>query len=452
MRQSRHSHRLCMRIALCLFALSGSGVALLAQQNSNSQTSSTQSLSQSQTQSQDVKPVILAMPSYSQNIALLGTDQRYIELASLEAKRRTFFVYGMGVSESYNDNSQGNSGGQDSSQLLWSPHVGFINANNYSSFSFQYAPTVLESTSGPSIHQVFQDGTISYSQPIAPNWAMQLSSSNTYGTDLSRLLSPLGFNVNKGVPITDPSTAIFQLNRGNVLTTSNDAGFRWQRSPSQEMSFSVQESYISLLDAGTSSSSTFAQVSYSAAMSARTAFSVGANYYHQVNTGGGCNGYGFTFGISHQVSRYLNLSISGGPEFADAPCNNGLGGNYTVSMSYPLSRKSRVGLSAGRSYTTNYLSDTQWTDTGAVSYGRQLSEALQVSLNSGYARSVRTPTSLPTYVGYFGGADLSWRVSRTISLTTSYRRFQQVSGGPNQEQNVGIISLGWNPLPTRIVR
>jgi len=436
---------LWMPIMLCLVVLCCS-TALGAQQNPDTPTPTTQ------TQPQDVKPAALLMPSYSQSIALLGTNQRYVDLGTLQTRRRTFFMYGMGVSGSYVDNSGGNPGGQDSSEFLWTPHVAIINASNYSSFSVQYAPTVLESISGPSRRQVFQAGTISFGQPIAPNWALQLSSSNTYGTDLSRLLSPLGFDVNKGVPVTDPNSAVFQLNRGDVFTTSNDVGLRWQRSPSQALSFSVQESYISLLDAGTSNSSTFAQVSYSAAISPRTSFNVGANYYHQIYSTGGCNGYGFSFGISHLVGRYLSLSLGGGPEFANAPCNNGLGGNYAVSMTYPLSRISRVGLSAGRSYTTNYLSNTQWTDTAAISYLRQLSEAFQISVNSGYARSVRTPSTLGTYVGYFAGADLSWTVSRSISLTTTYRRFAQVSGGPNKGQNVAMISLGWNPLPIRIVR
>ena len=448
MKKNGHGNSCVLRlwISVCFFALSSCGAVIAAQQNPETLAPAPS------TQPQDVKPAILAISNYSQNIALLGTDQRYIELDSLQARRRTFFMYGMGVSESYVDNSGANPAGQDSNQFLWSPHVALINASNYSAFSVQYAPTILESISGPSRHQMFQAGTISFGQPIAPNWVLQLSSSNTYGTDLSRLLSPQGFNVNKGVPIADPNSAVFQFNRGNVFTTVNDAGLRWQRSPSQALSFSVQESYLSQLDAGTSNTATLAQVSYSAAISPRTAFNVGGNYFHQTFSFGGCDGYGFTFGISHQISRYLSLSFGGGPEFAKAPCNNGLGGNYAVSISYPLSRRSRLGLSAGRSYTTNYLSNTQWTDTAAVSYGRQLSEAFQINLNSGYARGVLVPASVGTYVGYFSGADLSWKVSRTISLTTSYRRFQQVSGGPNVAQNAAMISLGWNPFPIRIVR
>jgi hypothetical protein len=75
-----------------------------------------------------------------------------------------------------------------------------------------------------------------------------------------------------------------------------------------------------------------------------------------------------------------------------------------------------------------------------------------MNLNSGYDRSVRAQTGLGAYVGYFVGAELSWKLSRTIALGTSYRRFEQVSGGPIQRQNVALISLGWNPLPMRIVK
>ena len=111
-----------------------------------------------------------------------------------------------------------------------------------------------------------------------------------------------------------------------------------------------------------------------------------------------------------------------------------------------------MGLTANRSYLTNYLANTQWSDTGVVSYDRQVTESFQINLNSGYARSVRTLAGLGTYVGYFVGADLSWKLSRTIALGTTYRRFEQVSGGPIQGQNVAQISLGWNPLPMRIVK
>src|SRR6266436_5521397 len=246
MRQNRGSN-LCsiwMRIMLCLFALSGTGTVLFAQENPDKPVPSTDS--------QDVKPTALVLPSYSQSVILLGTDQRYLDLGTLQPRRRTFFMYGMGVSESYVRNFAENSVGQDNSQFLWGPHVAIINASNHSSFSVQYAPFVVQSTSGPSSRQVFHVGNITFGQPIAPNWMLQLSSSNTYGTDSSRLLSPLGFNVNKGVPVTDPNAAVFQLNRGKVFSTANDATFRWQRSPSQALSFSVQESYFSLIDTGTS--------------------------------------------------------------------------------------------------------------------------------------------------------------------------------------------------------
>jgi len=440
--------RLCglwMRMVLCLLGLSGSGAVLVAQQNPDTPAPSTES--------QDVKPVVLAMPSYSQSIALLGTDQRYVDLLTLQARRRTFFMYGMGVSESYVNNFEENFGSQDSSALLWNAHLAIINASNHSSFSFQYEPSVVQSTSDLSSRHVFHSGNISFAQPIAPNWLLQLNSSNSYGTDSSRLLSPPAFNVNNGVPVADPSSAVFQLNRGNVFSNSDTAALTWQKSASQSMNFSVGESYFTSLDGGQSSRSTFAQVSYAAAVSSRTSLNVGGNYFHQGFSLTGCDGYGFTFGISHIVSHHISVSVGGGPEFQTSPCNSkSLGGNYAISIAYPLSRRSRVALTAGRSYLTNYLANTLWSDTAAVSYGRQLTEAVEISLNSGYDRSVRAQAGLGAYVGYFVGADLSWKLSRTISLGTSYRRFEQVAGGPTQKQNVALISLGWNPLPMRIVK
>jgi len=432
-----------MRMVLCLFALSGTSTVLVAQQNPDKPVPSTDS--------QDVKPTALVLPSYSQNIAILGTDQRYMDLGTLQTRRRTFFMYGIAVSESYVRDFAENSGGQDNSKFLWSPHVAIINASNHSSFSFQYAPAIVHSTSGPSSRQVFHAGTITFGLPIAPNWVLQLNSSNSYGTDSSRLLSPLAFDVNKGVPVVDPSSAVFQFNRGKVFTTANNVGLTWQRSASQAMSFSAGESYFSSLDGGPGSTSTSAQVSFSAAVSPRTSFSVGGNYNHQAFSLGTCDGYGFSFGISHQLGRNISLSVAGGPEFETARCK-GANGNYEVSMSYTLSRRSRMGLTAGRSYMTNYLANTKWSDTAAVSVGRQLSESFEINLDSGYARSVRTQTGLGTYIGYFVGANLSWKLSRTIALGTGYRRFEQISGGPNQGQNMAMITLGWSPLPTRIVK
>jgi hypothetical protein len=442
-----------MQMVLCLFALSGTGTVLVAQQNPDKPVPSTDS--------QDAKPIALVLPSYSQNIALLGTDQRYLDLGTLQPRRRTFFMYGMRVSESYVNNLVQNSGGPDNSQFTWSPHVAIINArgglrhteqSNLSSFSLQYAPSVVQSTSGPSSRQVFHAGNISFGQPISANWVLQLSSWNTYGTDSSRLLSPLAFDVNKGVPVVDPSSAVFQFNRGKVLTTANNVGLTWQRSASQAMSFSAGESYFSSFDGGPSSRSTSAQVSLSAAVSPRTSFNVGGNYYHQAFSLGSCDAYGFSFGISYQVGRNINLSVAGGPEFETARCYEGTNGNYNITMYYTLTRRSRMGLTAGRSYMANYLANTNWTDTAAVSYSRQLSESFEIYLNSGYARSVRTQAGLGAYVGYFVEADLSWKLSRTIALGTGYRRFEQVSGGPNQGRNMAMITLGWNPLPVRIVK
>jgi hypothetical protein len=445
MRQNRDRNlsSLWMRMVLCLFALSGFSTVLAAQQSPDEPASSTKS--------QEINPAVLVMPSYSQNIALLGTDQRYMDLGTLQTRRRTFFMYGMGISESYVHNEE-NSGGQDSSQFQWSPHFAIVNASNHSSFSFQYAPTVLHSTSGPSSRQVFQVGTISFGQPIARNLVLQLSSTNTYGTDSSRLLSPLAFDVNKGVPVVDPSSAVFQFNRGKVFTTAENVGLSWQRTASQALSFSAEESYLLSLDGGPSSRSTSANVSYSAAVSPRTAFNVGGNYHHQVFSLKSCDGYGFSVGISREIGRHINLTVEGGPEFRTAPCSKTLSGNYGITMYYTLSRRSRAGLTASRSYMTNYLANTQWSDTAAVSYARQLSESFEINVNSGYARSVLIQPGLGTYLGYFVGADFSWKLSRTIALGTAYRRFEQVSGGPIQKSNVALVSLGWNPLPMRIVK
>lgn len=446
MRHNRGSklYNLGLRMVLCLFAMSCTSAILFAQQTPDKQGPTSDS--------QDVKPTVLVIPSYSQNIALLGTDQRYMDLGTLQTRRRTFFMYGMGVSESYVHNFADNSAGQDNSQFLWSPHIAIINASNHSSFSIQYAPFVVQSTSGPSSRQVFHAGNITFGQPIARNWVLQVSSSNTYGSDTSRLLSPLAFDINKGVPVVDPSSAVFQFNRGKVFTTTNSVALTWQKSASQAINFSAQESYFSPLDSGPSNSSTFAQVSYSAAVSPRTSVNVGSNYYHQAFFLASCDGYGFTVGISRQVGRHLNLAVAAGPEFATAPCNKGLAGNYEINISYPLSRRSRVGLTAGRSYRSNYLANTQWSDTAAVSYARQLSQAFEINVDSGYARSVRAQAGLGSYVGYFVGASLSWKVSRTIALSTTFRRFEQVSGGPILGQNMALITLGWNPLPVRIVK
>lgn len=438
---------LWVRMVVCFFALSGCSTVLVAQQNPDTPPPSTDS-----TGSQDVKPVVLVMPSSSPDIALLGTDQRYMDLGSLQTRRRTFLLYGMGISESYIQSFDENSANLDTGEFLWSPHIAIINASNHSSFSFQYAPSIMQSTSGPSSQQVFQSGTISFGQPLSPHWVLQLSSANTYGTDTARLLSPPSFTVTGGVPVLDPTTAVFQFNRGDVFTTADSASLSWQKSASQSLSFSAQESYFTSLASGVNSMSTTAEASYSVAVSSRTALNVGGNYFHQSFSTGGCDGYGFSFGVSHQLGRYIDLTVGGGPEFETAPCNNGLGGNYGINIAYPLSRTSRVGLTASRSYTTNYLVNTKWSDTAALTYAKQLSESFQINLNSGYARSVRLQTSLGAYVGYFVGANLSWSLSRTISIATEYRRFAQVSGGPVQGQNMALITLGWNPLPTRIVK
>ena len=433
-------------MVLCLFLLCVTGNVANAQQDSDNSASSIQP--------QDVKPTVLVMPAGSEGVALLGTDQHYLDLGTLQTRRRTFFMYGMGVSNSYLDSFTDNSPSQNSDQFLWSSHVAVINASDHSSFSIQYAPSFTKSVSGPSIREAYQSGTITFVQPIARNWALQLSSTNNYGTDLSRLLSPPAFTLNNGVPVPDPSSAIFQFGRGSVFATNDDAGLTWQKSPSQALHFSVQESYFSALDAGTSSMSTYAQASYSVATSARTAFNIGGNYDHRSFSNGGCDGYGFSLGITHQFGRYITLNFGGGPEFETAPCskNRTIGGNYVVSISYPLSRRSRLGLTAGRTFMSNYLANTQYSDIGAVSYSRQLSETFQVTFNSGYARSVLTQAGVGAYVGYFAGADLAWKLTRSFSLGTEFRRFQQVSGGPVAGQNVALVTLGWNPLPVRIVK
>jgi hypothetical protein len=99
-----------MRIVFCLFALSGCSSVLVAQQTPDTPPPSTDS--------QDTTPVVLVMPSASQNIALLGTDQRFMDLGTLQTRRRAFFLYGTGISESYIDNFEAVPGGQASSEFL----------------------------------------------------------------------------------------------------------------------------------------------------------------------------------------------------------------------------------------------------------------------------------------------------------------------------------------------
>lgn len=432
-----------LRMAVVLLAVTTSGQSLVAQQQAD------QSASSPGPAPQNTTSVVSQLPSDSQSIALFGTNQRFVDLGTLETRRRTFFMYGMGLSETYVD-TFGEGAGQSDSEIFWSPHVALINASNQSSFSIQYAPSIAQTTSGPSEHQLYNTGSIAFTQKLAPNWLLQFGSVSTYGTDEVRLLSPLAFEVKGGVPVTDPSSALFQFNRDKVFTSSNNLGLGWQLSPSQTMNFSAGESYFMSLNGGPHSSMISGQVSYGVALTPRTGLNFGGNYYHGF-TRGSCDSYGVSFGISHQISRHVNISIGGGPEFSSAPCSSGLGGNYVLSVSLPLSRRSRLGLMASRSYTTSYLANAQYNDTAAISYGRQLSEAVSLSLNSGYDRSVLAQAA-GAYVGYFAEADLSWRLWRSIALTTSYRRFEQVSGVPDQGQNVAMISLGWNALPVRIVR
>lgn len=447
MRQAKANYTsargLWMRIAGCLLALSVSSTVLVAQQSSEQTGSSMQG--------EAVNPVVLETPSSSQTIALLGTDQRYMDLETLQTRRRTFLVYGMGISDSYTTGFQANSG-QDRHEFLWNSHIALVNASNHSALSFQYAPTLLHGISGPLGDQVFHVGTIAFGQPITRNLTFQVNTTNTYGTDLARLLSPSAFSVNGRVPIADPSSAVFQFNRGNVFASQNSINLSLQRSPSQSLNFSTEHSYLSLLGQGQHTNASFAQISYFVAISRTTSFNVGSNYHYEIFPVGSCSGYGFSLGISHRFGRYIDMDLRGGPEFEAARCKGrGAGANYGLSISYPLSRRSRVGLAASRSYTNRYLANAQWTDSAAITYNRQLSESFQMNLNSGYARSVLT-SNQGAYGGYFVDAEVSWNVSRTLAFGTGYKRFQQVSGGPTQGQNVGLVSLRWNPLPTRIVK
>ncbi len=193
------------------------------------------------------------------------------------------------------------------------------------------------------------------------------------------------------------------------------------------------------------------QISASAGMShqfdARTSANIGASYSifrYDVAGHSSFTTRGVSAGAQRQVTRALGVFGSGGPQWVNSSdqlaipsrltWGASLGATYLMPIFITQVSYSR-GINAGSGVQTGSISDSV---TGSLS--RRFGPSWSTSLNAGFTRSqglatMPTPANVAvlgiansgSIKGFYGGAQASRRISRSVSATGSYTALTQSS-------------------------
>ena len=244
----------------------------------------------------------------------------------------------------------------------------------------------------------------------------------------------------------EPSQDILTINNNRV---SNVVNGNVQRQLDAFTSISGSASYGLLHffgDSGLDSSQITGDVAVNRRIDGRSSASLAATYstykYEQLGSGASFAARGLSASYQRQISRSLNVSLSGGPEWINSSSALAIPSRLTYTAGASLGYNIRVynasvgyvrGITGGAGVQPGGI-----TDSVIATISRPFGNAWAVAANAGYARteglsSAVTPvnvvalglTATGNYDSVYAGGQVSRRISRSFSGFASYTLLNQ---------------------------
>ncbi len=245
---------------------------------------------------------------------------------------------------------------------------------------------------------------------------------------------------------TDPAQNILTINN-NRLSNAIDGTVERQLDAFTSVSGGASYGILHFFgNGGLDSTQIGADVAVNRRIDARSSASLAATYgtfnYSNLGVGASFNTRGISASYQRQISRALNASVSGGPEWISASSSLGIPSRLTFSAGAGLNYTVRV-YRAGVNYSraVNAGAGVQpggISDSVVASLERPFGAAWSASANVGYSRTQglangATPlnlallgiTSTGNYNSTFAGLQVSRRITRSFSGFASYTVLNQ---------------------------
>jgi hypothetical protein len=381
---------------------------------------------------------------------VLGTDRQ----VALDPLLKYQFIYGMDLTEGYDDGVILFPSKTGVYYTLWTPRVGIIGRTAKSQYIIQYTPTISHfNNAGNTGVQAYQEGTAEFHTEVNRGWGWDFTLNTQYGTYPLSLLSEFGFQSLDGIPAVNPNS-ILLLSSQDYFNTDASVGLHWRASPRDLITISTIYNYSNFRPNAVPGSVAGhlhrddVTATYAHAVTRR--FNILANG-EELHVFGpfGCTTYGGQLGASYEVHRGTTISATAGPQFGSGVCSDSVVVSYSGHISSRLSRNWDGYLSAERTATSPIHSALGGglTDTYGAGLARRFGERVDFRLDGGYIRVA----SLPGVPGSFSAdgkyisPELGWKFSKAFELDFRYRKIYQSVTGQNLDRNQAMVTLEWRP-------
>jgi len=366
------------------------------------------------------------------------------------AQYRYLFLYGMSSSVAYRDAMPGVLNDKSDVALLLNPYVGLVGRTRTGSYLLNYTVDAMPHDTAQSPPAVFHQVSATMNGFITKNVDWSVTGIGGYGSEASRILGPLSYQVVTNFPTADTSNAILAGLNDTVLTGSLDGTLGWQKSPRDRFAFELTSAYTSYTPGTTGLSipganhavSEGGTIRYDRAVSPRTSLAAFGDLFH-VSSMGSCSTYGGGLGITHEASHRVSMGLQGGPQFSTKGCGGPQSAMFTGNLLVRATARTRVYLVGGRTFTTVYRLHSSWDDN--ISAGVERDSRLFVfNFDAMYVRGGLQPS----YEGLLVGPSVRYRMWRTLSWLVGYRRFHGSSWDLHSgSMNFGTVTMLWEPRP-----
>jgi hypothetical protein len=357
-------------------------------------------------------------------------------------------LYGVSTSQGYGWTRSGMLGDSAGSLFVVQPYVGLFRGGHRTKILFQYLPTIDvydgRQWGGGAFHRATVDGNYMLTQRLAWNF----SGLTTYGKESLRQIAGLALAGGSGTAgwLTFASSP-----SDSLLVASAATGLNWNRTPRQELAFTITNSYGSASHSGEHYA-----VSVRAEIKNKVWRQATWNTYaqaHDYTSQRGCVMYGVGTGFSAPLGQKTSFGIESGPQFGGSGCGNRLSAAFAGFLQSRLSSRTTAYLSAKRELFLPYLVGNSWADNFSMRLKQETSRTTFVDASAAYVHSSNAG-STQRYQAYLLSSEFHWRATDTLSLIGSYRYFRRDTtiAGLQDRHSWIFCTVQWQPTSRNLHR
>lgn len=318
-------------------------------------------------------------------------------LIALGAMPRLQLLFGGTAFTGFDTNPGNLTNGQASAIYSASPYLSVQSNTGETQFLLQYQPTIIEYSSYAGNNM--QVASVRVDGRFHGRWKWTMNVSGSHGNDSIRLIAPGQTVAVGGVPGSGPSSASYLPNAGTATNLVAGAGFDYDLSARNSVSFKLGSSYDAQSTLDQKSSVATVSIQYSHAISpllSAFGYEQSSKYFLDLNL----VSIGAGAGIRWQPREGTSVSLQGGPQFnTSTPSSKGQQGfAYAASLGTMVSGRARLYLMTDRQAVTGNLGPGLWQNDVSGGYQRRFQYSNFLAFDVGYVQS----STLLNYASYSG--------------------------------------------------